>query len=358
MRIAIIGLGAVGSAALRFLAKQGHKAVGYEQFTRGHTRGSSHGESRIYRLTYADPHYTRLMRRAFELWQELQAEAGEQLIVPCGVLWLGEESDPELNVIAHALRSEQVAFDWLDASETAARFPAFRLEKRERALFQSEGGVWRVTHCVLAHLRPAEAYGAVICENTRIVRIERLPNHIVLETEQGALERFDRVLITAGAWIPKLLPELNLPLTVTRQTYAYFAVQQGAESHFEPACMPVWIEATRHFYGFPLDGRQAGVKIALHQLGEAHDPDLPARPVDENDLAPLRACIHRRLPEVSETVLHAGTCLYTNAPDEKFLIQHLPGDSRVWFVSACSGHGFKFSILNGYEAGRQVVREG
>ncbi|MCS6923177.1 MAG: FAD-dependent oxidoreductase, partial [Fimbriimonadales bacterium] len=200
-------------------------------------------------------------------------------------------------------------------------------------------------------------YGAVVHENTRVVRIEPLPNHVVLETEPGALERFDRVLITAGAWIPKLLPELNLPLTVTRQTYAYFAVQQGAESHFEPACMPVWIEATRHFYGFPNDGRQTGVKIALHQLGEAHDPDLSARPVDENDLAPLRACIQRRLPEVSETVLHTGTCLYTNAPDEKFLIQPLPGDSRVWFVSACSGHGFKFSILNGYEAARQVVSE-
>lgn len=131
MRVAVVGLGAVGSAALRFLAQQGHEAVGYEQFERGHTRGSSHGESRIYRLTYADPHYTRMMREAFRLWQALQAEAGEPLIAPCGVLWLGDADDPELRAIAAALQSEQVAFEWLTGAELTARFPAIRLELHE-----------------------------------------------------------------------------------------------------------------------------------------------------------------------------------------------------------------------------------
>lgn len=355
MRVAVVGLGAVGSAALRFLAQQGHEAVGYEQFTRGHTRGSSHGESRIYRLTYADPYYTRLMRRAFELWQSLQAEAGEELIVSCGVLWLGEADDPELRAIADALRSEQVAFEWLDAAAVAARFPALHLEPSERALFQSEGGFLRASACVLANLRLAEAHGATIIEQTRIARIEPQPNGVLVETERGDRARFDRVIITAGAWIPKLLPELRLPLTVTRQTYAYFALRDGAEPYHTPSCLPVWIEATRHFYGFPTDGRQAGVKVAWHQLGEVHDPDLPARPVDEEDLAPLRACIRRRLPQASPNVLSTATCLYTNAPDERFLLQPLLHDPRVWFVSACSGHGFKFSILNGYLAAQQAT---
>lgn len=355
MRIAVVGLGAVGSAALRFLAKQGVEAVGYEQFTRGHMRGSSHGESRIYRLTYADPYYTRMMRRAFPLWQELQAETGEPLIVPCGVLWIGEETDPELNTIANALRSEQVAFDWLSPIEATARFPALRMEPSERALFQSEGGFLRANDCVRANLHLAEAHGATIHEHTCIARIEPLPNHIVLETENGDLERYDRVLITAGAWLPKLLPELNLPLTVTRQTYAYFALSAETESRFIPEHLPVWIEATRHFYGFPQDGRQPGVKIAWHRLGEPHDPDQLPHPVNEADLAPLQACITRRLHGVSNTPLSTATCLYTNAPEEKFFLQPLPHDARVWFVSACSGHGFKFSILNGYEAAQKVA---
>ncbi|MCS7190441.1 MAG: FAD-dependent oxidoreductase, partial [Fimbriimonadales bacterium] len=121
MRVAVVGLGAVGSAALRFLAQQGHEAVGYEQFTRGHTRGSSHGESRIYRLTYADPYYTRLMRRAFELWQSLQAEAGEELIVPCGVLWIGKEGDPELQQIMQSLQQAHAPFEILTPAEVARR---------------------------------------------------------------------------------------------------------------------------------------------------------------------------------------------------------------------------------------------
>jgi len=357
MRVAVVGLGAVGSAALRFLAQQGVEAVGYEQFTRGHTRGSSHGESRIYRLTYADPFYTHLMRRAFPLWQALQAEAGEPLIVPCGVLWLGEETDPELNAIANALRAEHVAFDWLSPTEATARFPALRMEPTERALFQSEGGFLRASTCVLANLRLAQAHGATIHERTRIVRIEPLPNHIVLETEDGNRERYDRVLLTAGAWLPKLLPELNLPLTVTRQTYAYFALHADAKSRFTPERLPVWIEATRHFYGFPHDGRQAGVKIAWHRRGEPHDPDLLPSPVNAADLAPLQTCIARRLKGVSETPLSTATCLYTNTPDEHFLLQPLPNEARVWFVSACSGHGFKFSILNGYEAAQKIVAD-
>ncbi len=350
MRVAVVGLGAVGSAALRFLAQQGHEAVGYEQFECGHARGSSHGESRIYRLTYADPHYTRMMREAFRLWQALQAAAGEPLIVPCGVLWLGDADDPELRAIAAALQSEQVDFEWLTGAELTARFPAIRLESHERALFQPQGGFLRAGACVRANLRLAQTHGATLCEQTRVARIDPQPSGVWLETDSGARERFDRVLLTAGAWLPKLLPHLNLPLTVTRQTYAYFALRASAEPAFAPERMPVWIEATRHFYGFPSDGRQAGVKVAWHRLGAVQDPDAPVRPVDDNDLAPLRECLARRLPDALPDALATATCLYTNAPDERFLLQPLPDEPRVWLVSACSGHGFKFSILNAWRA--------
>ncbi|MCS7066167.1 MAG: FAD-dependent oxidoreductase, partial [Fimbriimonadales bacterium] len=110
MRVAVVGLGAAGSAALRFVAQAGHQAVGFEQFRIGHTRGSSHGESRIYRLTYPDPFYTRLMREALPLWHALEQEAGEELMVPCGVLWLGKEGDPELQQIMQSLQQENAPF--------------------------------------------------------------------------------------------------------------------------------------------------------------------------------------------------------------------------------------------------------
>lgn len=346
MRVAVVGLGAVGSAALRFLAQAGYQSVGFEQFRIGHARGSSHGESRIYRLTYPDPSYTRLMCEALPLWRTLEQEAGEELVVPCGVLWLGKENDPELQQIIASLQQENAPFEILTPNQVERRFPALRLYPGEGALFQAEGGFLRASACLQANIRLALKAGAQLREETRVLGWATEAEGIVLHLHDGSKERFDRVILTAGAWLPKLLPDLSLPLTVTRQVYAYFAIRQHPE-RFDRAHLPVWIEAGTHFYGFPAGGRQAGIKIAQHALGEQQDPDQEARPADEHDLQPLREWIRDRLPDLDETVLYAATCLYTNTPDEHFLMAHLPNEPRVWYLSACSGHGFKFSVLMG-----------
>jgi monomeric sarcosine oxidase len=356
MRVAVIGLGAAGSAALRFLAQMGYQPVGFEQFRSGHTRGSSHGESRIYRLTYPDPFYTRLMREALPLWRELEQEAGEELLVPCGVLWLGKQDHPELQQVRHSLQQENAPYELLTPRQAEARFPALRLLPDEVALFQAEGGFLRANACVHAAIRFALQAGAQIREETRVLRVEPTPKSVLLHLSDGTIEPFDRVILTGGAWLSKLLSQLSLPLTVTRQVYAYFAIRQHPE-RFEPVHLPVWIEAGTHFYGFPLDGKQAGIKLAQHALGEPHDPDQIARPPDERDLSPLRACLRQRLPDLDETVLHAATCLYTSTPDEHFLMASLPDEPRVWYLSACSGHGFKFSILMGQRVAQAALAQ-
>jgi len=354
MRIAVVGLGAAGGAALRFLAQQGYEVVGFEQFQIGHTRGSSHGESRIYRLTYPDAYYTRLMREALPLWQAVEREVGEELIVPCGILWFGKRDSLELQQIIQSLQRESVPFEILDAPQAAARFPALRFDTDEIALFQPEGGFLRASACVHACIRSALGAGAQLRENTRVLGLEPTPQGIWLQLDNGTKERFERVILTAGAWLPKLLPHLALPLVVTRQVYAYFAIRQHPE-RFDMECLPVWIEAETHFYGFPIDGRQAGVKVAQHLWGEEHDPDQLARPPEERDWQPLRDYIRHRLPDLDDTILHSATCLYTNTPDERFLMAPLPDEPRVWYLSACSGHGFKFSILMGKRVAEAVL---
>lgn len=355
MRFAVVGLGAVGASALYHLARQGYEVVGYEQFEIGHMRGSSHGASRIYRLTYPDPTYTHMMREALPLWEALQAEAGETLIVPCGILWIGSESDTELLTLRNALQSVGVAYEWLDSREVSTRFPAFRLLASERALWQSEGGFLRADACVRACVQIAQHYGASVYENTACVGWSSERGGVRLEFHTGQSERFDGVIFALGGWLPQRVPSLASTLTVTRQTYAYFGIRE-AFADFAPEHHPVWIEASSHFYGFPSDGQLPGVKIAHHQLGERHNSDLPARPVDESDLAPLRATVARRFPNLTAEVLSAHTCLYTNTPDERFLIQPLAGEPRLWYVSACSGHGFKFAILNGRRVAEAIVR--
>lgn len=354
MRIAVVGLGAVGAAALYHLAKQGIETVGYEQFEVGHTRGSSHGASRIYRLTYADPTYTQMMTEALPLWQTLQAEAGEELMVPCGVLWIGSEDDAELNAIRATLQQAGVPYEWLTPEAVQARFPAFRLQPSERALFQAEGGFLRADACVRACVRLARHYGAQVWEHARLRGWRAENDGIVLELESGHVERFDGVVLTIGSWLPKWVSEVAPQLRVTRQVYAYFPIQD-APNLFAPERHPVWIEATTHFYGFPSDGVQSGVKIAQHKLGEPHDPDTIARAPDERDLAPLQQVIARRFPNLGEEALSAHTCLYTSTPDERFLIQPLADEPRIWYASACSGHGFKFAILNGKRVAEGVL---
>ncbi|MEJ5295035.1 MAG: N-methyl-L-tryptophan oxidase [Fimbriimonadales bacterium] len=354
MRVAVVGLGAVGAAALYHLAKQGIEAVGYEQFEVGHTRGSSHGASRIYRLTYADPTYTQMMKEALPLWQTLQAEAGEELIVPCGVLWIGAEDDAELNAIRTTLQQAGVSYEWLTPEAVQARFPAFRLHPSERALFQAEGGFLRADACVRACVRLAQRYGAQVHAPMRLHGWRSESNGIVLEFKSGHAERFDGVVLTLGGWLPKWVSEVAPQLRVTRQVYAYFPIR-GEPSHFMPERHPVWIEATAHFYGFPHEGVQPGVKIAQHKPGEPHDPDMVARAPDERDLAPLQQAIARRFPDLGTEALSAHTCLYTSTPDERFVIQPLAGEPRTWYASACSGHGFKFAILNGKRVAEGVI---
>jgi monomeric sarcosine oxidase len=354
MKIAVIGLGATGCSAARFLARDGHEVTGYEQFRIGHERASSHGESRIFRYTYPDPFYTRLMREAYPLWRELEDEAGEPLLERCGGLFIGPRGHAELEQIERSLGEGRHNYEVLDAAETRARFPAFRLGREEVAIFQAESGFLRATSCVLATARLAREHGARLLENTPVseVRCERGRAWIrargnAAADATGREEReFDAAIVTAGPRMSRLLPGSGLPLRVTRQEIVYLRIARNA-AHFEPDRFPVWIDADTYDYGFPSDGRIPGVKLGLHQRGESTDPDIVRLGVDVGFVRDRIACAASRLPDLSAEVTHAQVCLYTNTPDEDFIIDRAAGMPNVWIVSGCSGHGFKFTVLLG-----------
>ena len=161
------------------------------------------------------------------------------------------------------------------------------------------------------------------------------------------LENFDRVIVTAGAWTPRLFPELALPLTVTRQQVTYLSGDLPG--------YPVWIDAESYWYGFPSDGRIPGVKLARHVAGEVFDPARTEREPTQNGDGAARTYAVHRFPSLGPDVTHHAVCLYTNTPSEDFLFS--PIDPRTLLVSACSGHGFKFSVLMGRRAA-DWAREG
>ena len=353
MRVAVIGVGGVGSAALRFLAEAGHEVVGFERHALGHARGSSHGESRIYRLAHPDALYTSLMREALPLWDALEREAGEELLVRCGCLYFGPREHPEVHAVRAAIEGAGARCEVLDASECARRFPAIRLRSDEVGVL-SDGGFLRSTRCVLANAELARLRGAWVVENAVIDEVRERGDGVEVVRE-GRADVFDRAVVAAGAWLPALLG-LRSPLTVTKQQVVYMGIRERPEA-FEPSRMPVWIDAASHDYGFPSDGRHAGVKVASHAAGAGFDPDRGDRPVDLSTEGDLVDRMVRRLPWLSRDVVGALACLYTNTPDEDFVVGLVPGAKRIAFASACSGHGFKFTVLMGRTVARVAVGE-
>lgn len=345
MKIAIIGIGGVGSAACRFAAVAGHEVVGFEQFKIGHTRGSSHGESRIIRYTYPDLLYTQMMADAYPLWEQLEADADDELFVRCGGLLFGAPGCERVVETRNALDGAGLSYEMLSASEAVDRFPAFGVREDEVALFQDKSGFLRSSRCIEANARLAREAGADLREGAAVHDIVPDGAGVTIVTVEGE-ERFDRAIVTAGAWMNKVLDGVNLPLSVEQRQFQYVTTPRHLE-RYEPGAMPIWIDSTSLYYGFPSDGEIDGVKLASHVLGAPFDPDEGARPVIQANVDHALALAAERLPDTGREIVTAQACLYTMTPDEDFVIDRAPGKKNVWLCSACSGHGFKFTVLLG-----------
>ncbi len=346
-RIAVLGAGGVGSAAARFLARDGHDVTVVEQFELDHDRGSSYGSSRIIRKTYTDGFYTALMGQAYPLWEELEREAGELLFARTGGLFFGPAEHPELAAIRRALKENGVPFEELEPAACARRFPRLRLLPGESGILEPEAGFLRASACVRANLRLAVAHGARVLTRMEVEALEPGPGGITLALVGGERLEFDRVVVAAGPWTARLLARfVTLPFTVTRQTYCHFEPEVPVEE-FAAERFPVWIDFATNFYGFPHDGHTPGVKVAWHETGVPTEPDRVDRELHESDREPLRRYRAEHLPGLSPRVAFEKVCLYTMTPDQDFVVDVLPGEPRVTLVGGLSGHGFKFTVLLG-----------
>jgi sarcosine oxidase len=346
LNIAIIGAGGTGSAAARFLARDGHNVTVYERFTLDHDRGSSFGGSRIIRRTYPDALYTRLMGTAYELWAELERDAGEELFVRCGGLTFGRWDNPDMAQTEDALRVNGVEYERLTAAEVEGRWAAFRLNQEQYAIFQADSGYLQASQCVTAQMRLAQNSGARLVELAVVKGLRSMTDGRTAVRVSGGEEVFDRVLVSAGPWMAQILPALRLPLRVTRQYYAHLDAAQAGDA-FGAARFPVWIDLDTNFYGFPQQPGLPGVKVACHNNGIVVDPDQVERQAFAADFTLLADYTARRLPALHGPPVSEKVCLYTNTPDGDFIIDAVPDLPGVFLCSGCSGHGFKFTVLFG-----------
>jgi monomeric sarcosine oxidase len=347
LRVAVIGAGAIGSATARFLAREGHRVTVLEQFELDHDRGGSWGASRIIRKTYPDRLYTELMAATYPLWDELEREAGETLLVRTGGLFFGRPSHPDVETARKALEDNHVAFETLDAAAAARRFPAIRLNPNEIGLHEHDAGFLRASASVRASMRGARAAGAVLRERTRVRCLNPRAGAVEIKLAGGELVAVDRVVVATGSWTqPFLAPFVTVPLAVTRQVYCHFRPLESLRD-FERGSFPVWIDLEQLFYGFPSSDNPPGVKVAWHTRGAATDPDAVDRVLHAADREPLIGYRASRLPGLSGDVLFEKVCLYASSPDEHFILDKLPGEPRIVLFAGDSGHAFKFSVLLG-----------
>jgi sarcosine oxidase len=286
-----------------------------------------------------------LLRRAYELWRELEAQAGRRLLHITGILELGP---PEGTVVAGTLQAARLhglSYDVLDARAVMQRFPAFRIPDHHVGVLQPDGGFLDAEPSILAHISLALQAGAELRGKTVVQRIEAGATTARVFTAAGVVAA-PTVIVTAGAWTKAVLPQCPAPLRVTRQVVTWFEPREPAL--FAADRFPVFLLESAHgiHYGFPL--QPAGLKIAKHfHADETVDPERYDRAVSAADEALIRPAIAEHLPAADGPLRAATTCLYTMTPDGDFVIGRLPGSPNVIVASPCSGHGFKFSGVIG-----------
>ena len=343
--VIVAGLGAHGSSAAYALASRGASVLGIDRFPRGHTLGSSGGLSRIIRLSYYEhPDYVPLLRRAWELWRELERASGEHLLTETGGLYAGP---PDGHLVSGALESARghgLDHEVLDTRTLRQRYPLFAWLEGWSGVFERQAGWLAPERCIETHLRLAERAGAALRFDEPIERWESTFDGIRVTTGTRSYEA-KQLVVTAGAWTAKLVPSLASQLSVERSVLFWFEPRAERDAF---ARLPVYIveDTDRIFYGFPyIEGQ--GVKVAGLHFGDPADPDVLDRTPSAGDEERVRGWLRRRMPLANGERRDAKVCMYTNTPDAHFLIDHLIEDSNVIVASACSGHGFKFASVIG-----------
>ncbi|RCS41464.1 N-methyl-L-tryptophan oxidase [Bremerella cremea] len=345
--VAVIGTGGVGSAALYHLAQAGANVIGLDRFAPPHSRGSSHGDTRVIRMAYFEhPDYVPLLQQAYQGWHALEELAGKQLYFPTGVLQIGPEQGDVIAGIRQSATKHNLAIESFTASEIPRTFPGVQSPENVVGILERDAGYLLVSECIATYLTGAKQLGTTLLADTPVERWEDQGNEFVLYTT-GNTVRAKQLVICGGAWAAQLITDLGVPLTILRKHLYWYANESPhytAQSKF-----PVFLMETPQgiYYGFPQIDSQ-GVKLARHDGGEplAH-AKLHSQAEDNADQTSVENFLSRYLPRLSHQRIRHAACMYTLTPDQHFLLGTHPAHPGLHFASGLSGHGFKFASALG-----------
>ncbi len=354
--VIVVGLGGAGSSAAYHLANRGQRTLGLEQFGPVHSHGSSHGRTRIFRTAYSEgKEYVPLAQRSQVLWQELQSTSGEKILEKTGGLYIGRPDNPTVTGAIESARAYSLEHEILSPAEVARKFAQFTLERDEVALWEPAAGALFPENCLRAYASQAVERGAELHYGEPVESWTAASDAVEVRTRSGTY-RARSLVLSVGAWTSRLARDLSLPLEIERQFVLWFPSRDPTGTG--PERMPVFLwnkGPGLHTYGLPDFGD--GVKVGSWAGKLADHPEAADRVLHEDDAAPIRRFVEQSLRGVLPRETEHAACLYTNAPDQNFVLGPHPWHSNVTIVSACSGHGFKFASVVG-EIVAQLVCDG
>jgi sarcosine oxidase len=347
--VIVVGGGAMGCAAAWRLAGAGHRVRLLEQFAFGHANGSSHGPSRMIRLAYEAPEYVYLGREAFRLWDELQDESGESLLLRTSGMNVGLPHADAMEGVVRTYDSLGMSYKLLQHDELSQRFPQYRFPEGSIAIYEEGYGILAASRCVATFAARARAAGAELHAEEPVVEIVPDGDGVTVRSAHNTY-RADRVILAAGSWSGPLLASLgiDLPLTVLQEQLAFFRVHDPAAHGPDrlPLLMHRFPGTTSLGSVFPIFGHE-GVKVMIDRVSPAVDPADPNRAINPALLDHLRAYTAELLPGTTGEILETTSCRYTMTPDEDFIIDLHPEHPQIVVSSTCSAHAFKFSPVIG-----------
>ena len=340
--VAVVGLGALGSAAAYHAARKGARVIGLEQFELGHVRGASHDTSRIIRTSYEAPQYVALAKSAYKDWAALEEAAGQKLTnITGGLVFLPEGSPLSAESFSTSLDQNDIPYELLSSDEANKRWPQYSIANTVRVVYTPDSGIVHAAKAVMAMQHLARAHGAQLKELTPVTSITPQEGSVTIETPSGTFSA-KKIILATDAWTNELIAPLGvkIPLQISQEQVTYF--KPADVSAFESSRFPVWIwHADPCFYGFPVYGEPT-FKVGQDGAMNLMTPQKRTFVHSAKLLDDLCSFLEGFIPDKAREPLRTVTCQYTITPDRQFILSALDKHPNV-ILGLGAAHAFKFA---------------
>ncbi len=356
--VIIIGLGAMGSAASYYLSKNGVKVLGLDTYEPPHKLGSSHGHTRVIREAYHEgTSYVPIVKRAYELWNELDHEIEDKLILEYGGMYLGDDGK-YLSDAKKSAKKYDIPIKEFSSNEIKEKYNILNPPNNFKGLLENRSGAVFPEKAISNFLSKSINNGSSHNYNEKVIGWEKQSKFYKVETDKNNYFA-EKLIFSSGAWIKNLVPSLKLPVKIERQVLFWFdPIKDKDKFHYSNMPNTGWdLDNGMEFYTQP-NIENKGFKVAMHHNGKFISEDDLNRESNADDLSIVKNFLEEYIPLANGKLIDSRVCVYTNTPDLDFIIDFYPNDENIIICSPCSGHGFKFTPAIGEICSELVINNG